>query len=72
MKNSIQIIKSSSDKLCYRFVQLQNQMKCVLIKDQETKLSSAVMSVDVGSMQDPKEFGGMAHLVEHMLFMGKF
>jgi secreted Zn-dependent insulinase-like peptidase len=28
------------------------------------------MSVGVGSLQDPKDFNGIAHFLEHMLFLG--
>jgi insulysin len=42
----------------------------MLIQDTKTEKSSAVMNVAVGSMQNPKEVPGLAHFLEHMLFMG--
>ena len=64
------ILKSSNDKLKYRYFQLPNKMKCMLINDNEIEKSSAVMNVSVGSLQDPIEHQGIAHFLEHMLFMG--
>jgi protease-3 len=52
-------------------LELENKIKCVLIKDSETQKSSAAVNVGVGSFEDPKSCQGVAHLLEHMLFMGK-
>lgn len=71
MKQAIQILKSQNDKLNYKFLQLPNKLKCILIQDTKTEQSSAVMNVAVGSMQNPKDVPGLAHFLEHMLFMGK-
>lgn len=66
-----EVIKSKNDKLCYRAVKIiENNLKCLLIQDKETKKSAASMNVAVGSLKDPKEFEGLAHFLEHMLFMG--
>lgn len=70
MKASIEILKSKNDKLLYRYLQLQNKIKCLLIQDEKTEKSAAVMNISVGSMEDPKDRYGLAHLLEHMLFMG--
>jgi secreted Zn-dependent insulinase-like peptidase len=45
-------------------------MTCIIISDPEAKKSSAALSVGVGSFQDPIEAQGIAHYLEHMLFMG--
>ena len=65
------IIKSKNDKLEYKYVKLENKMNVVLIRDEKTEKSSIAMNVAVGSMQNPKELQGLAHLLEHMLFLGK-
>jgi len=44
--------------------------KSNLISDPGADQSAAALSVEVGSWQDPKEYPGMAHFCEHMLFMG--
>ena len=66
-----EIIQSASDKRTYKFIQLENKMRCILIQDDEADMSSASLSVSgVGAASDPKEFYGTAHFLEHMLFMG--
>lgn len=72
LKSSVNIIKSKNDKLIYKYLELQNKIKCVLIKDDKTEKSSAVLNVGIGQLKDPKEYQGIAHFLEHMLFMGKF
>lgn len=70
MKTLNQIIKSKNDKLAYKAIQLENQLKCVLISDPLTEKCAAVMNVASGSFEDPREFQGLAHFLEHMLFLG--
>jgi secreted Zn-dependent insulinase-like peptidase len=70
--NETRIIKSENDKLEYKYLTLENEMKVVLIRDESTETSSIAMNISVGSMQNPKETQGLAHLLEHMLFLGKF
>ena len=62
--------KSKSDKRNYTLKILKNGMKCLLISDPETTKSAASMVVNIGSLLDPKEYQGLAHFCEHMLFMG--
>lgn len=49
---------------------LQNGMHVYLIYDPGTEQSAAALCVEAGSWDDPKEYPGMAHFLEHMLFMG--
>ena len=51
-------------------IQLKNGLQVYLISDPEAKQSAAGLCVEAGSWNDPKEFPGMAHFLEHMLFMG--
>lgn len=39
-------------------------------KGPEQKLAAAALCIGVGSFSDPKEVPGMAHFLEHMVFMG--
>ena len=64
------IIKSNQDKRAYRGLLLDNGIKCLLVSDPETDRSAASVDVHAGYMLDPKEFPGLAHFCEHMLFMG--
>ena len=64
------VIKSISDKRIYRPISLKNNLECLIISDQDAQKSAAALSVGVGSLQDPQEAQGLAHYLEHMLFMG--
>ncbi|HSW72942.1 MAG TPA: insulinase family protein, partial [Chlamydiales bacterium] len=51
-------------------VLLPNGLSLYLISDPEADSSGAAITVARGSWSDPTEYPGMAHLVEHLLFMG--
>lgn len=65
-----EIIKSHQDSKNYRGLILENGMKVFLISDPTTDKSAACMCVEVGHMADPPDIPGLAHLVEHVLFLG--
>nr|POE72795.1 putative zinc protease [Quercus suber] len=58
------------DDRSYRVIKLPNQLEALLIHDPDTDKASAAMDVNVGSFSDSDEMPGMAHAVEHLLFMG--
>lgn len=58
------------DDRSYRVVKLPNQLEALLIHDADTDKASAAMDVNVGSFSDLKDLPGIAHAVEHLLFMG--
>ncbi|KAF2157769.1 LuxS/MPP-like metallohydrolase [Myriangium duriaei CBS 260.36] len=62
--------KPQLDKRTYRVIELPNKLEVLLIHDPDTDKASAAMDVDVGSFSDSAELPGMAHAVEHLLFMG--
>ena len=64
------IIQSKNDRRIYRHITLPNRLSCLLISDNETEESVASISVGVGSLEDPKSTPGLAHFLEHMLFLG--
>jgi len=64
------IIKSPNDQREYHSVTLSNNLTVLLISDPETDKASAALDVNVGSSDDPIEFQGIAHFLEHMLFLG--
>jgi len=66
----VPIIKSHNDKRSYRYVTLKNNLHVTLVSDEETEKSSACVDVRVGSLMDPPEMPGLAHFLEHMLFLG--
>jgi len=62
--------KSENDKRYYRYLTLPNQLRVLLISDPGTEKSAAALSVAVGANQNPPEREGLAHFLEHMLFLG--
>ena len=62
--------KSDQDNREYRHITLPNRLECVLIKDDDIDISAASVVVQVGFYNDPKDYMGLAHFLEHMLFMG--
>ncbi|WP_175404459.1 insulinase family protein [Endozoicomonas atrinae] len=64
------VIKSPADDRDYRYITLDNGLKVLLISDPDTDKSAAAVDVNVGSYQDPDDRLGLAHFLEHMLFMG--
>ena len=57
-------------KRAVRKIRLENGLEAFLISDPETHQSGAALAVGVGSWDDPQDRPGMAHFVEHMLFLG--
>lgn len=64
------IIKSPNDLRDYRALKLDNGLDVMLVSDPETDKAAASVDVYVGSANDPEEFPGLAHFLEHMLFLG--
>lgn len=58
------------DNRSYRVIQLPNKLEALLVHDPDTDKASAAMDVNVGSFSDSDDMPGMAHAVEHLLFMG--
>lgn len=64
------IVTSQVDDREYRYLHLPNELKVILISDMEADKAAASLSVSVGSAQDPEDREGLAHFLEHMLFLG--
>lgn len=62
--------KSPNDTREYRYLTLPNQLKVLLVSDPETDKSAAALSVYRGSFHEPNARPGLAHFLEHMLFIG--
>ena len=58
------------DDRSYRVIKLPNKLEALLVHDPETDKASAAVNVEVGSFSDADDMPGMAHAVEHLLFMG--
>ena len=63
-------VKSPNDDNEYRYVQLGNQLRVLLISAPESDKAAASMNVAVGSGDDPADREGLSHFLEHMLFLG--
>lgn len=70
MSESLQIIKSPNDLRRYQHLVLDNGLRVLLVADMEASQAAASMVVNVGHFDDPVERAGMAHFLEHMLFLG--
>jgi len=67
---TVDVIKSPNDQRLYRAITLPNKLQVVLVSDPETEKSAASLSVGIGLLFDPMTQQGMAHYLEHMLFLG--
>ena len=70
MQPQIEIVKAKGDKRDYRYLKLDNGMRCLLIHDAEADKAGAALDVHVGAALDPAPLYGTAHFLEHMLFQG--
>lgn len=64
------IIVSPNDQRQYKTLTLPNKIEVVLVSDPATEKSAVALSVGAGMLQDPMTQQGLAHYLEHMLFMG--
>ena len=53
-----------------QYIRLANGLEVLVIQTSEAKQSSVSMSVNVGFWDEPSELRGIAHYLEHMLFLG--
>ncbi len=66
----ILINKPKFDKRKFVGGKLDNGIKYIIINDEHLEKSYVTVSLNVGSFANPKEYNGLAHFLEHMLFMG--
>ncbi|MES2604840.1 MAG: insulinase family protein, partial [Pseudomonadota bacterium] len=66
----ITVDKSPNDKREYRAIVLENGMRVLLVSDPASERAAAAVNVAAGSNSDPEDFNGLAHFLEHMLFLG--
>lgn len=66
----VTIIQSPNDDRQYAALLLPNGLQVVLVSDPTLENSAASIAVGVGSAHNPKEQLGLAHYLEHMLFLG--
>ena len=66
---STEVRKSPNDSRDYRYLELPNELRVLLVSDPETDLAAASLVVFRGSMHEPDDRVGIAHFLEHMLFV---
>ena len=54
----------------YRIVRLHNGLTAMLVSDPNATESAAALALKVGSLSEPDDRAGLAHFLEHMLFLG--
>jgi len=67
---AVQPVKSPNDEYQYRLLTLDNKMEVLLISDPDSPKAAASLDVLVGSGDNPPGRAGLAHFLEHMLFLG--
>lgn len=65
---SINIEKSENDTRNYIYKKLKNNLEIVIVSDNDETLCGACLNVNIGSAME--DVPGLAHFLEHMLFMG--
>ncbi|WP_264342608.1 insulinase family protein [Rheinheimera sp. MM224] len=63
-------MQSPNDKRQYLALTLLNDLPVLLVHQQDAEKSAAALTVNVGHFDDPAERQGLAHFLEHMLFLG--
>ena len=62
--------KSPNDNYTYRLLTLDNSLEVLLISDPDAPKAAAALDILVGSGDNPPSRAGLAHFLEHMLFLG--
>ena len=64
------VVRGELDQREYRYLELPNRLRVLLVSDPVTDKSAASLRVQAGSGDDPQDRQGLAHFLEHMLFLG--
>ena len=68
--HGVEIERSPADTRDYRAVVLDNGLEALVVSDPVSDKAAAVLNVNVGTANDPESRPGLAHFLEHMLFLG--
>jgi len=60
--------QSPRDNKFYKYLKLNNNLQCLIIKDDSESMCGACLNINVGSIYE--KIDGLAHFLEHMVFMG--
>ena len=64
------IKKSPNDKNKYYYDILPNGLRYIIISNKDINKSAVSLDVYIGSAEEPKEYQGLAHCLEHVIFLG--
>ncbi|MGE0624673.1 MAG: insulinase family protein [Pseudomonadales bacterium] len=67
---AVVVKKSPNDAKAYRYVVLPNALRVLLVSDPGTDVAAASLTVLRGYYDEPEAYPGLAHFLEHMLFIG--
>ena len=59
-----------NEKRTFETIILENGIKTIYVQDEITDKTIVSVAVNVGSLSNPKKYQGLAHFLEHMLFLG--
>ncbi len=68
--NKSQVIHSTNDHRSYLSLTLDNGLKVLVVEQADAEKSAAAMAVNVGHFDDPIDREGLAHFLEHLVFLG--
>ncbi|KAJ2135428.1 metalloprotease, partial [Coemansia sp. RSA 678] len=71
MEFSGKLEQSPGDLREHKLIKLPNNLVVMCAKDVDATQAAASLSINIGSLDDPSELNGLAHFLEHMLFMAK-
>ncbi|RUO68939.1 insulinase family protein [Idiomarina ramblicola] len=66
----VRVVRSSGDKRDYQHLTLENQLRVLLVHCPDSPKAAASVAVNAGHFDDPEHTQGLAHFLEHMLFLG--
>lgn len=69
-QNEVSIDTPNNEDRIIKGGTLKNLIKYITIHDINLDITSVVVSVNIGSLAENIEFQGLAHFLEHMLFLG--
>ena len=63
-------LAAPTDTAVFRRFTLDNGLRVLLVSDAKFNTSGASLVVNTGQIDDPRDTQGLAHFLEHMLFLG--
>lgn len=69
-KTTLPLLNASLQKQKILKLQLDNGLKAIIVSDPEVEQASVAITMMAGNFYDPVDHPGLAHFLEHMLFLG--